>query len=76
MLNKIVSKLFIVAILFYQKVLSPIKPRSMKCRFYPTCSRYGIMAYEKYGAIKGTRKLVNRFMRCRPDNRDSCIDYP
>ncbi|HLR74077.1 MAG TPA: membrane protein insertion efficiency factor YidD [Virgibacillus sp.] len=76
MLNKTFAFICITFIKIYQKFISPIKPKNISCRFYPTCSTYGIIAYEKYGMIKGTKKLYRRLKRCRPDNRESCIDYP
>ena len=76
MLNKTLSNILIVFIKFYQKVISPFKPKRVKCRFYPTCSRYAIISIKKYGAIVGIKKTVNRLKRCRPDNTESCIDYP
>ncbi|WP_397539714.1 membrane protein insertion efficiency factor YidD [Rummeliibacillus pycnus] len=57
-------KLFILPIRFYQKVISPLKPPS--CRFYPTCSNYGIEAIEKHGAIKGGYLTIRRILRCQP----------
>jgi len=39
------------------------------CRFYPTCSNYGIQAIEKYGVIKGGLKTVWRVLRCNPWNK-------
>jgi len=60
----------------YQKFLSPIKPKRVKCRFYPTCSQYALLSIEKYGALKGTKKTINRLKRCNPYNTESCIDYP
>ncbi len=58
------KKLFILPIRFYQKVISPLKPPS--CRFYPTCSNYGIEAIEKHGGIKGGYLTINRILRCQP----------
>lgn len=58
------KKLFILPIRFYQKVISPLKPPS--CRFYPTCSNYGIEAIEKHGVIKGGYLTINRILRCQP----------
>lgn len=58
------KKLFILLITFYQKVISPLKPPS--CRFYPTCSHYGLEAIQRYGAIKGGWLTVKRISRCHP----------
>jgi uncharacterized protein len=70
------SRLLIIGVRGYQKFISPIKPKKIKCRFHPTCSQYAIDAIRKYGAIKGVKKTINRLKRCNPYNRDSCIDYP
>jgi putative membrane protein insertion efficiency factor len=59
----------------YQKTLSldhgPLKhyhPNGF-CRFYPTCSEYGIEAIQKHGIIKGGIKTIWRIMRCNPWNK-------
>ena len=54
----------IAGIRFYQKVLSPLKPPS--CRFYPTCSHYGIEAIERFGPIKGGYLTIKRILKCHP----------
>ncbi len=60
---------------FYQRFLSRwIRPG--QCRFYPTCSDYAVLAVEKYGVLRGTIKAARRILRCRPDNEESCIDWP
>lgn len=59
-----VKKLLVWLILFYQKVISPIKPG--KCRFYPTCSNYALQAIEKYGACKGLYLGIKRILKCHP----------
>lgn len=56
--------LFISIIKFYQKYISPIKPRT--CRFYPTCSSYSLKSYERYGAFKGTMLTIVRIAKCHP----------
>ncbi|MGX9135672.1 membrane protein insertion efficiency factor YidD [Rummeliibacillus sp. JY-2-4R] len=58
------KKLFILPIRFYQKVISPLTPPS--CRFYPTCSNYGIEAIERHGVIKGGYLTIRRILRCQP----------
>ncbi|WP_186577355.1 membrane protein insertion efficiency factor YidD [Aquibacillus kalidii] len=57
-------RVFILIIKFYQKVISPIKPPT--CRFYPTCSHYGLEAFQRFGAIKGLYLTVKRILKCHP----------
>ncbi|WP_141433789.1 membrane protein insertion efficiency factor YidD [Bacillus sp. 03113] len=56
--------LFIAIIRFYQTVISPFTPPT--CRFYPTCSQYGLEAIKKYGAIKGGWLTLKRLVKCHP----------
>ncbi|APA03867.1 membrane protein insertion efficiency factor YidD [Bacillus velezensis] len=48
----------------YQKFISPLTPPS--CRFYPTCSQYGIEAVKTHGALKGGWLTLKRILRCHP----------
>ncbi|MBB4826091.1 putative membrane protein insertion efficiency factor [Sporosarcina luteola] len=48
----------------YQKVISPLTPPT--CRFYPTCSHYGMEAIEKHGALKGSWLAIRRISKCHP----------
>ena len=48
----------------YQIIISPLFPAS--CRFYPTCSQYGITALKRFGFIKGSYLTIRRIIRCRP----------
>jgi uncharacterized protein len=50
----------------YQKLLSPMLPRS--CRFYPSCSEYAKQAIQKYGVVKGGWLALKRIARCHPGN--------
>lgn len=56
--------LIIFLIKIYQKIISPILGKN--CRFYPTCSCYGIEALEKHGTIKGSYLTVKRILKCNP----------
>lgn len=49
---------------FYRRWISPILPPS--CRFYPTCSQYGLDAIKRFGAVKGGYLTVKRIMKCQP----------
>lgn len=67
-------KLIVISLIkFYQKFISPLLPSS--CRYYPTCSKYAIMAIEKYGVLKGGVKAIYRIFRCNPFSKGG-IDYP
>jgi len=59
---------------WYQYTISP-KQKS-RCRFYPKCSEYGVLAIGKYGLTKGIIKTLLRLLRCTPRNTESCIDFP
>ena len=58
--------LFIFLIKLYQRTLSRVLPPS--CRFYPSCSEYGVQALQKYGIFKGGWLTVKRIARCHPFN--------
>lgn len=36
------------------------------CKFYPTCSSYGLTAIETHGAIRGGWLTIRRLVRCHP----------
>lgn len=73
--NDFLGRVVIWFIKLYQKTLSldhgPLKHRYPHgfCRFYPTCSQYGIEAIQKHGIIKGGIKTIWRIMRCNPWNK-------
>ncbi|MBT2726492.1 membrane protein insertion efficiency factor YidD [Bacillus sp. ISL-75] len=58
------KKAFLAIIRFYQIVISPIKPPT--CRFYPTCSHYGLEAIGRFGALKGGWLTIKRISKCHP----------
>jgi len=73
--SRLISNLIIKLIRIYQRTLSFdhglfkfMYPHGF-CRFYPTCSEYGIQAIEKYGPIKGGLKTAWRIIRCNPFNK-------
>lgn len=59
-----IKQMFIMIIRVYQKVISPLKPPT--CRFYPTCSHYGLEAVKRFGAWKGGYLTIVRILKCHP----------
>jgi len=58
--------LFLGLIYLYRLFLSPVISLFASCRYYPTCSRYGLDAIQKYGALKGGFMTIKRVLRCNP----------
>ncbi|MFP5114622.1 membrane protein insertion efficiency factor YidD [Bacillaceae bacterium C204] len=58
------KKIFLAVIRFYQVAISPLKPPT--CRFYPTCSHYGVEAIQRFGAFKGGWLTLKRILKCHP----------
>lgn len=58
-------KVFLIIIIkIYQKFISPFLGKN--CRFYPSCSCYGVEAINKHGALKGGYLTVKRILKCNP----------
>ena len=60
---------------FYRKYLSGMKG-GCTCKYYPTCSQYGLEAIEKYGALKGGVLAVWRVLRCNPFSKGGYDPVP
>ena len=65
------KKVVIWLIKKYQNM--PLSSHS-KCRFYPTCSNYAIMALNEYGFFKGMYLSIKRILRCNPFNKNFGYD--
>ena len=59
--------LFIAIIKLYRLTLSKILPPC--CRYYPSCSEYGLTAVRQFGAVKGGYLALWRIIRCNPFGR-------
>ncbi|ADR18938.1 membrane protein insertion efficiency factor YidD [Calditerrivibrio nitroreducens] len=71
-LHKILKKLLLEMINFYQMAISPFLGNN--CRFYPSCSAYAKEAIEKKGVFKGILLSIWRILRCNPFNKGG-IDH-
>jgi putative membrane protein insertion efficiency factor len=49
---------------WYKDMISPFM--GPNCRFYPTCSSYGIESLREHGPVKGLVLTAWRIMRCNP----------
>lgn len=56
--------ILLACIRFYRQYISPMTPPT--CRFYPTCSQYGMEAIETHGALKGGYLTAMRILKCHP----------
>ncbi|MCF0205789.1 MAG: membrane protein insertion efficiency factor YidD [Bacteroidales bacterium] len=64
MLRKILIFPFVIGIKFYKKCISPLFPPV--CRYTPTCSTYGLEAFQKHGVLKGFFLTARRILSCNP----------
>lgn len=48
----------------YQWTLSPVL--GGQCRYWPTCSHYGVEALRTHGPFRGTWMTIARVVRCHP----------
>ena len=61
---KILTKIIIKIIKFYQYLISPLLGNN--CRYLPTCSEYFIESLNEFGLIKGFFKGAKRVLSCHP----------
>lgn len=57
-------RLAMALIRLYQWTLSPLLGGN--CRFYPSCSQYGLEAIERHGAARGGWMALKRVCKCHP----------
>jgi putative membrane protein insertion efficiency factor len=51
-------------VLAYRYTLGTLFPAS--CKYYPSCSRYGVEALKQYGLVRGSILTGWRLLRCNP----------
>ncbi|MDQ1341355.1 MAG: uncharacterized protein QG567_2513 [Campylobacterota bacterium] len=68
-----VRKLFKTLIRGYQIFISPILPG--KCRYYPTCSNYALIQFEKRPVFLAFFSTIFRVLRCNKLFKGG-FDYP
>lgn len=63
-IKRLPNVMALALIRFYQFAISPHLAGC--CRFEPTCSSYGMQAFQKYGFAKALKLTAKRIMKCRP----------
>lgn len=51
-------------IMFYRAAISPLLPSC--CRFVPSCSEYGLIAFRRFGFKRGFVLTFKRLIKCHP----------
>ena len=70
--DKILAVGCIRLIRVYQKLISPDHSAMGKglpfcgCRYYPSCSEYGVQSLQTHGFVFGLPRLIWRILRCNP----------
>lgn len=58
----------------YRTFISPLY--GQVCRYYPSCSRYSMEAYQQRGFLQGILLTVWRLLRCNPFSSGGIDDVP
>lgn len=75
--SQVMTRLALVGIDVYQATASKALERAgARCRFTPTCSRYGEAVIRRYGILEGGAMAVGRIFRCGPWTPMGTIDPP
>ena len=69
-----VTRVLIGLIQLYRWLLSPVL--GSHCRFYPSCSAYGVEALRCHGIIQGLWLTMRRIGRCHPWNAGGVDPVP
>jgi uncharacterized protein len=63
-LTYIIREVFLLPLHAYRAVISPNLPP--RCKYYPSCSTYGIQAVRELGVVRGSIVAAWRVLRCNP----------
>ncbi|WP_084039016.1 membrane protein insertion efficiency factor YidD [Demequina sp. NBRC 110053] len=58
----------------YQVTVSPLL--GPRCKYYPSCSHYGLEAVRRHGAVTGVVLAAWRVLRCNPWSHGGVDDVP
>ncbi len=64
----------VALLIAYRAVISPLYGEV--CRYYPSCSRYGLEAVQEHGVVVGGALTAARICRCNPWSKGGVDDVP
>lgn len=64
----------IAVMLLYRRTISPLY--GQVCRYYPSCSRYAVDAFQRQGFLAGIGLTAWRLLRCNPFTPGGIDDAP
>jgi uncharacterized protein len=64
LIDRWLCALALMFIWLYQHTLSPLTGNC--CRFYPSCSQYGVQAFSSRSFFKASWLTMTRILRCNP----------
>lgn len=56
--------ILIAPVLIWRRIISPVY--GDVCRYYPSCSSYGLQSIQRKGVIRGIPLTIWRILRCNP----------
>lgn len=69
----LLARFAILLVRQYQFWLGPLL--GGRCRFYPSCSEYSVLAVQKHGFWRGALKTIIRLCKCQPFHPGG-VDFP
>ena len=66
--------ILIAPVLLWRKIISPTYGNV--CRYYPSCSSYGLTAIQRFGLVRGVPMTIWRILRCNPWSSGGVDDVP
>ena len=73
-IGRLPSYALMAVIKAYQLTISPLLGPS--CKYYPSCSHYGLEAVRTHGAVVGVVLAVWRVLRCNPWSNGGVDEVP
>lgn len=74
LVRRVPQLLLLGALWVYRTFVSPLT--GPRCRYYPSCSSYAVVAVQRHGALRGSWLAARRLGRCHPWAAGGVDDVP